>query len=451
MTAANSLVQQRVSNTANEITAVGATVGAVWQTPAYDRNGNMTTIPQPASPTSGFAGVFDAWNRLVALSGVATYGYDGLHRRTYSLVSGVYRFFYYSDQWQVLEEYLSTSLIAPDRQYVWGLRYIDELVMRDRGLTGTLERFYALQDANWNVVAICDASGTVQERYAYTAYGVCAFLNASGFAPISGSAYDWTVLYTGRVLDHESGLYYYRARYYAAGFGMFVGRDPIGFDAGGMNFYCYAHGKPVDGTDPSGNRPRRKCGVPTNWFAIIPDRWHFAPVLKDGSYIAIQVSFPFRVLTQFRDEVTAESRYCPECCSFRQYVKGVMQMNGKDVSLPMPYGKKLDANTFNMDGAPDPVNPREWHIPGNRSDTRWSAHGYYCPGPVLDWAKGRIFRYTDSPLLKVPPGQSVKIELTFRFVVHDTCDHVNLWKEVASKEWVMPALNYVAPATWPPQ
>ena len=226
VTAANSLVQQRVSNTANEITAVGATVGAVWQTPAYDRNGNMTTIPQPASPTSGFAGVFDAWNRLVALSGVATYGYDGLHRRTYSLVSGVYRFFYYSDQWQVLEEYLSTSLIAPDRQYVWGLRYIDELVMRDRGLTGTLERFYALQDANWNVVAICDASGTVQERYAYTAYGVCQFLNAS-FGILSASAYAWTVLYTGRTLDPESGLYYYRARYYHELLGEFITRDAL--------------------------------------------------------------------------------------------------------------------------------------------------------------------------------------------------------------------------------
>ena len=53
----------------------------------------------------------------------------------------------------------------------------------------------------------------VQERYAYTAYGVCQFLEAS-FGSITGSAYDWTVLYTGRALDPESGLYYYRWRYY---------------------------------------------------------------------------------------------------------------------------------------------------------------------------------------------------------------------------------------------
>ena len=59
-------MQQRVSNPANEITAIAATRGRRWATPAYDRNGNMTTIPQPSladhrrSPAS-----FDAWNRLV--------------------------------------------------------------------------------------------------------------------------------------------------------------------------------------------------------------------------------------------------------------------------------------------------------------------------------------------------------------------------------------------------
>ena len=40
------------------------------------------------------------------------------------------------------------------------------------------------------------------------------------------SAYDWTVLYTGRVLDDESGLYYYRMRCYHPALGVFVSRDP---------------------------------------------------------------------------------------------------------------------------------------------------------------------------------------------------------------------------------
>jgi hypothetical protein len=37
-----------------------------------------------------------------------------------------------------------------DRQFTCGLRYIDDLVLRDRGV----ERKYALQDPNWNVVAV---------------------------------------------------------------------------------------------------------------------------------------------------------------------------------------------------------------------------------------------------------------------------------------------------------
>ncbi len=131
VTPANSLVQQRVSNTANEITTISATVSAAWATPAYDRNGNMTSIPKPATPTAAFAGAFDAWNRLVSLTSAASYRYDGLHRRALSTVGGSTRYFVYNQQWQVLDEYVGTSTTA-DRRYVWGLRYIDDLVLRDR-------------------------------------------------------------------------------------------------------------------------------------------------------------------------------------------------------------------------------------------------------------------------------------------------------------------------------
>ena len=52
-------------------------------------------------------------------------------------------------------------------QYVWGLRNVDDLVLRDSnngtggnlGITGSGLglRLYALQDANWNIVALVDA------------------------------------------------------------------------------------------------------------------------------------------------------------------------------------------------------------------------------------------------------------------------------------------------------
>jgi len=80
-------------------------------------------------------------------------------------------------------------------------------------LYGTLsERLYALQDANWNVTTMVNASGVVQERY-YTAYGEPEFLNAS-FSPVTlGGAYNWETLYAAYRWDAATGLYQVRWRY----------------------------------------------------------------------------------------------------------------------------------------------------------------------------------------------------------------------------------------------
>lgn len=51
--------------------------------------------------------------------------------------------------------------------------------------------------------------------------------------------------------DPETGLYYYRARYYDPKWGRFISEDPIRF-AGGMNFYAYAENNPVTYTYPFG-------------------------------------------------------------------------------------------------------------------------------------------------------------------------------------------------------
>ena len=63
--------------------------------------------------------------------------------------------------------------------------------------------------------------------------------------------------YTGREFDSETGLYYYRARYYDPEVGRFMNEDPIGF-SGGINFYSYVGNDPVNFNDPLGlceNRP----------------------------------------------------------------------------------------------------------------------------------------------------------------------------------------------------
>ncbi len=244
----------------NEITNLTTSVGSTWATPAYDLAGNMTTIPQPAAPAASFAATYDAWHRLMGLSAsgslVATYQYDGLKRRTvkdlYSagtLVST--RHFFDSSEWQVLEERRGTTT-TPDRQFVWGVRYIDDIVLRDRdpnGIGSLSERLYGMQDPNWNLTLLCDPSGTVQERYVYDPYGNPTVLSPA-FVARSGSLFDWEVRYAGYHWETESGLYQVRNRMLHPVM-YWLQRDPLGLSAG-VNLYEYAGSRPLVMTDPQG-------------------------------------------------------------------------------------------------------------------------------------------------------------------------------------------------------
>src|SRR4030095_16120572 len=57
--------------------------------------------------------------------------------------------------------------------------------------------------------------------------------------------------YTGREFDSDTGLYYYRARWYDPQVGRFISEDPIGL-AGGINQFAYVGNNPQNGRDPSG-------------------------------------------------------------------------------------------------------------------------------------------------------------------------------------------------------
>ncbi|MFO0868116.1 MAG: RHS repeat-associated core domain-containing protein [Pirellulales bacterium] len=223
----------------NEITDISGFWPARVGHPGLQLAGNMTEpIPKPADPTQSFTGTYDAWNRLVKLedgSGtVAQYEYDGAKRRTVkkAYTSGTLsetRHFYYTEpsRWQVVEERVESSSDA-DRQFVWGLRYVDDIVLRDRDTDadGTLdERLYGLQDANWNVTALTQPDAMVALRFGYASYGMSVVLSAT-FAPFHSSTRGWELRFSGYRLDCDTAVMHIRHRYYLGTLGVFIQRDP---------------------------------------------------------------------------------------------------------------------------------------------------------------------------------------------------------------------------------
>ncbi|HEX7377153.1 MAG TPA: RHS repeat-associated core domain-containing protein, partial [Pirellulales bacterium] len=249
------LDQVREANTVNEITEISLP----WVNPTYDAAGNMTLMPQPANPTVGDDGVYDAWNRLMSLSSVgspiASNVYDALNRRASETAAGTTRHSYYTSAWQGIEERVGSSAAA-DRQFIWGLRYIDDLILRDRGS----ERFYALQDPNWNVSSITADSGNVEERYKYAAYGQPTFLTA-GFSVLPASQFAWETTYCGYRWDYVTALFEVRNRVYHAVLGVWISPEafPLPSHAPPMpaylNRYAFDNSNPIVFVDPDGRWP----------------------------------------------------------------------------------------------------------------------------------------------------------------------------------------------------
>jgi len=231
----DALNQTRQFNKVNEITSINGPSGVV--TPQYDPVGNMTSMPAVSNWTVAQTLKWDAWNRLVRISEgsstIAEYTYDALFRRVTKTVSGTTRRFYYSDQWQILEEYVDLSA-TPQVRYWYGHRNLNDIARRQRYSSGTTlqDDLYALRES-MNVVALVNTSSTVTQRMAYDAFGNTRFLNGSTWAGSANTA-GWSILLHAHYRDIETGLYQMRFRYYHPGLGVWLSRDPIEED-GGIN------------------------------------------------------------------------------------------------------------------------------------------------------------------------------------------------------------------------
>jgi RHS repeat-associated protein len=102
---------------------------------------------------------------------------------------------------------------------------------------------YFLQDHLGSTTALTNSQGATVSQISYDSFG-----NPSAGANLT------RYTYTGREFDSDTGLYYYRARWYDPKVGRFISEDPIGL-AGGINEFAYVGDDSVNARDPHGQWP----------------------------------------------------------------------------------------------------------------------------------------------------------------------------------------------------
>ncbi|XZE43468.1 RHS repeat-associated core domain-containing protein [Pirellulaceae bacterium SH467] len=179
-----------------------------------------------------------------------TFQYDALGRRVARQgTSG--SFVYVQHDQQTIADYgYGDAPSSPTHRYVCA-SYIDEPVVRKAaGTSGTI--YYYHRNQQYSITAVTTSSGSVAERYAYTAYGQPTILDGSG-SVLSSSAINNRYTYTGREWDSTLGLYHFRARWMSGLAGRFMGRDPVGYFGSPFGLYRQFQGYALVVLDPHGS------------------------------------------------------------------------------------------------------------------------------------------------------------------------------------------------------
>jgi len=130
-----------------------------------------------------------------------------------------------------------SSLVATSAGFEQGLGIDKPLALRASGST-----YYYQADGLGSTTSLSNSAGALANTYVYDSFG-----NLTSSAGSVTNPYQ----FTARELDSETGLYYYRARYYDPTVGRFLSEDPIGFIAN-VNFYAFVGNNPARLIDPFG-------------------------------------------------------------------------------------------------------------------------------------------------------------------------------------------------------
>jgi RHS repeat-associated protein len=204
---------------------------------AYDYNDNLIQKTNKSN-NEITTYTYDFENRLIRVQYPnmdAQYKYDPLGRRIEKNVNGVItRYVYDGDN--MVTAYDGTGNVKS--KYLFNLSIDDPLSLEQDGNV-----YYYHKDGLGSVTELTNSAGSTIKTYRYNSFG--DIYSQSG-------TLDQPFTFTGREFDIESGLYYYRARYYDSKAGRFISKDPIGFEGGDVNLFRYVKNNSVNWFDPRG-------------------------------------------------------------------------------------------------------------------------------------------------------------------------------------------------------
>jgi len=227
----------------------------------HDMAGRLTRQVQNVfSPnsTTTYNYEWDALDRMTKVQRVAsgvtktinyTYNGAGLRVRRVDTSTSVTKLWtYQGNNIASVQESSGGSYGANDYVYTVDPGAINNVTERHKlNGTGSDSRYYQY-DHRGNVVAVTDYSGRILRGYQYDAFGNIPFSFATGQ---SGAAPTDDILFTGKDLDPDTGLYYFNARWYDPEQGRFVTRSeksPMG-----EHMYALCESNTINSVDLDGN------------------------------------------------------------------------------------------------------------------------------------------------------------------------------------------------------
>ena len=290
----HSILDEGTGSSLNQLGAIVFADGGGSIDYSYDEFGNLETAYDVLNGITRNL-YWDNMGRLIAVvdnvgpetTVIAEYVYDALGRRVAKHIGNGIQVQYALFGDDVVEEYhekaewvygrvhqIHHDLTATDRYFRW-----DEYLMEDvPQLTHSL---MPVQDARNNVTMIVNSSGIIEDSLEYGLYGDHA-------QPQIAPHYPYT--FSGRRYDPETGMMYYRSRYYSAQMKRFISLDTIGIWGDMNNYgnaYAYVGGMLNEGLDTSGEQ---KVGPSSNALRYGPLLYRHADKLLDMKARAISES-----------------------------------------------------------------------------------------------------------------------------------------------------------------